>query len=510
MCASIRNKNHHQRITMLHSGYNVIIALIWFSNCCWAYFNLEVGDPCATSYRSSCQPEDECRSLAKFIESGQLTAATVLSCGFTVRVEKVCCPLDEVGDIEVRAPYPVTRPTTTTTTTTTSTTPRIITTTTTKTTTTEAPFWLNIFNTNREYVQRSVPVTKPPSLILSGREEEDACSAPLYEGKCLAISKCPSVEPLISQGRLRDDDFTTCNGGTTEEIICCPTNLPIQARGPIAGEKVTSVSRLDSSQETLNSPASTNDVDELDAAAIAKADKLLPHYNHLAALAYPNAAFDGHVYECTALALTPDLLVSGAGCQRPSHAVFGVADLRDVDVDEDYLVDIRLAHHLNDLALMRLLKPLVLGTETSSNVTLAPICSQFELTRLQASGELVAVAWGKGNNTDCPLYELPMRLVPTSDCADLTNLGNVQGLSATHLCVEPKNQNDLNMFSRATKCAPCPAVVGSILHLIRPNGNRCVLGLATPTGAECDARAMYFTSLLNPPFINFVEKQQRL
>lgn len=29
-------------------------------------------------------------------------------------------------------------------------------------------------------------------------------------------------------------------------------------------------------------------------------------------------------------------------------------------------------------------------------MSLAPICSQFELTRLQVSGILVAVAWGKG------------------------------------------------------------------------------------------------------------------
>lgn len=73
---------------------------------------------------------------------------------------------------------------------------------------------------------------------------------------------------------------------------------------------------------------------------IARADALLPHYRHLGALAHPNAAFDGHWHHCTAMVLTPQLLLSSAGCERPSHAVFGVADMRDVDADEDYLTDI--------------------------------------------------------------------------------------------------------------------------------------------------------------------------
>lgn len=165
----------------------------------------------------------------------------------------------------------------------------------------------------------------PDTSTLSGA----ACQTPLYEGSCETISRCHSLELLLQQ-RLRDDDVQTCRDGTIEEIICCPTNLPAVPRG-----QVDSATRI-CLPETTSFPTETRALYD-DESAVANAVQLLPHYRHLAALAYPNAAHDGYVHSCTALVLTPQLLVSGAGCGRPSHAVFGVADMRDVDDEEDFL-----------------------------------------------------------------------------------------------------------------------------------------------------------------------------
>ncbi|KAH8288229.1 hypothetical protein KR054_011410 [Drosophila jambulina] len=483
-------------------------ALILSSLClglCRGYYSLEVGDPCPTaSYRSRCQALEDCETLSSHLREGRLTIKTVMNCGYTSRSEKICCPVeDALSPVRLDSTDPTS--TTSTTTTTTSTTS------TTTTTTTPAPSpapddWLSIFQTDREYVQNS-QTPKPPlrptrdSITFRDTSEGAECIAPLYEGQCRGVSACPSVDRLLEQGRLKDDDVTTCRDGTHEEIICCPLNLPLEPR-------VQSGTRLGLPGD---SSAAKSQPDPQEAAAIAKADALLPQYRHLAALAHPNAAFDGHLHHCSALVLTPQLLLSAAGCQRPSHAVFGVADMRDVDVDDDYLADIvRLAQFQKDLALIRLQDPLRLGRESSANVSLAPICSQFELTRLQVSGSLVAVAWGKGEATDCPLYELPMQLRPNWACEDLPNYGGVKELGSLHLCLSPVGgELALQRFSNDSTCAPCPASVGSVLHLVRPGGSRCVLGIATPTGADCESRVMYFTSLLSPEFRRFVEREQR-
>lgn len=485
-----------------------ISALIFASLClgfCRGYFSLEVGDPCPTvNYRSRCQALEDCETLASHLKTGRLTLRAVMNCGFTTRSEKICCPVEDAQS-EVRLDPTAATTSTTTTTTTTSTTSTTTSTTTTTTTTTPAPEpWLSIFKTDRDYVQQSIGSThRPTRESITFRDTSDGadCTAPLYEGQCRAVSACPSVEPLLSQGRLRDEDFTTCREGTHEEIICCPLNLPLQPR-------VHTGLRLGVQGDSSEGKAAE---DPLELAAIARADRLLPHYRHLASLAHPNAAFDGHLHHCAALVLTPQLLVSAAGCERPSHAVFGVADLRDVDADEDYLADIvRLVQFQKDLSLIRLQDPLRLGSQTSANVSVAPICTQFELTRLQRSGSLVAVGWGKGEDTDCPLFEMPMRLRPAWACGDLPNYGGVQDLGSSHLCVEPMDgERELQRFSNSSTCAACPASVGSVLHLVRPGGGRCVIGVATPTGAECEARTMYFTGLLSPPFRRFVEQEQK-
>ncbi|KAH8235917.1 hypothetical protein KR032_010725 [Drosophila birchii] len=488
-------------------------ALILSSLClglCRGYYSLEVGDPCPTeSYRSRCQVLDDCETLSSHLREGRLTIRTVMNCGFTSRSEKICCPVEDANS-PVRFDSSDASSTTSTTTTSSTTT---TTTSTTTTTTTPAPAptpadngndWLSIFQTDHEYVQESkTPIPLRPtrdSVTVRDTSDGAECIAPLYEGQCRGVSACPSVDTLLLQGRLRDEDVTTCRDGTHEEIICCPLSLPLAPR-----KTDTRLGGPGASSEAKSQP------DPQEAAAIARADALLPHYRHLASLAHPNAAFDGHLHHCSALVLTPQLLLSAAGCQRPSHAVFGVADMRDADVDEDYLADIaRLAQFQRDLSLIRLQDPLRLGHESSANVSLAPICSQFELTRLQVSGSLVAVAWGKGEATDCPLYELPMQLRPNWACEDLPNYGGVKELGAIHLCMSPEGGDlALQRFSNDSTCAPCPASVGSVLHLVRPGGSRCVLGIATPTGADCESRAMYFTSLLSQKFRRFVEQEQR-
>ncbi|KAH8362451.1 uncharacterized protein LOC110182640 [Drosophila serrata] len=490
-------------------------ALILSSLClglCRGYYSLEVGDPCPTvSYRSRCQALEDCETLSSHLREGRLTIKTVMNCGYTSRSEKICCPVeDAVTPVRIDS----SDPSSTTTTTTSSTTTTTTTSSTTTTTTTPAPApdpadnsddWLSIFQTDHEYVQGSkTPIPLRPtrdSATFRDTSEGAECIAPLYKGQCRGVSACPTVDTLLLQGRLVDEDVTTCRDGTHEEIICCPLNLPLAPR-------VQSEPRLGLPDD---STAGKSQPDPQEAAAIARADALLPHYRHLAALAHPNAAFDGHLHHCSAMVLTPQLLLSAAGCQRPSHAVFGVADMRDVDVDEDYLADIvRLAQFQKDLALIRLQDPLNLGRESSANVSVAPICSQFELTRLQVSGSLVAVAWGKGEASDCPLYELPMQLRPNWACEDLPNYGGVKELGSIHLCLSPEGgELALQRFSNETTCVPCPSSVGSVLHLVRPGGSRCVLGIATPTGADCESRVMYFTSLLSPQFRRFVEQEQR-
>lgn len=187
-------------------------------------------------------------------------------------------------------------------------------------------------------MQRSVAEHAPPSRAsiifpdtstLSGA----ACQTPLYEGSCESISRCHSLEPLLLQRRLRDEDVQTCRDGTIEEIICCPVNLPPVPRGQVG------------TAMRIYLPGATTPLPTVDdESAIANALQLLPHYTHLAALAYPNAAHDGYVHRCVALVLTPQLLVSAAGCGRPSHAVFGVADMRDVDDEEDFLAVVNVSN----------------------------------------------------------------------------------------------------------------------------------------------------------------------
>ncbi|ALC49993.1 CG15046, partial [Drosophila busckii] len=454
-----------------------------------------VGDPCATDgYRSSCQPAENCDSLPQFIKSGRLQPEAVVNCGFTTRGEKICCPVEQAAVIPTSIP-PITITTTTT--------------------TTENQHWLSIFSTDREYLARSVAQTIRPnrdSIVFpqSDNYSGASCHTPLYEGKCLPLSKCDSVGTLLRQRRLQDEDIQTCRGGTTEEIICCPTNLPLQPRSewnnPVQLKTSTRVG-LPLPQRTTTAPTTTALTDEQ---LLAVAQLLLPNYTHLAGLAYLNAAADGHVHRCTALVLMPQLLLSAAACGRPSHAIFGVADLLDADVEEDYLVEVtQVLLYRQDLALLRLQKPLLLGPESTAQVSVASFCSQFEVTRLQVSGQIVASAWALGNGSDCALYELPMRLLPQSACQELPNLGGVQDLPAKHICLTPRDPNALLASNSSSACAPCPAVVGSVLHLLRPNGSRCVMGVATPTGAKCSDEVMYFTTVLDSQLVEFVEHHKK-
>lgn len=174
---------------------------------------------------------------------------------------------------------------------------------------------------------------------------DDDCRTPLYAGTCQAVSKCESVGQLIAQQRLRDVDVESCRDGTFEEIICCPMSVPLQPRGQVStatrvGNEIEGAGDAAAAAATTPNPVGS-------ARSLASADELLPHYQHLAALAFPNAAFDGHVHRCTAVALTPKLLLTAAGCGRPSHAVFGVADMRDVDEEEDDLVEITVRVQLS-------------------------------------------------------------------------------------------------------------------------------------------------------------------
>ncbi|KRF93948.1 uncharacterized protein Dmoj_GI15590, isoform B [Drosophila mojavensis] len=365
---------------------SVISALFWLClrSGCSSYYSLQVGDPCPTrGYRSSCQPAEQCSTLGPFIRSGRLSVESVLNCGYTIAGEKICCPLEDAA--------------TTTTTTTTTATTTTTSTTTTAAPTTESPPWLSLFKTSREYVERSVaeqaPASRdsiifPDTSTLSGA----ACQTPLYEGSCETASRCRSLKPLLLQQRLHDDDIQTCRDGTLEEIICCPANLPAVPRG-----QVGTATRI-CLPETTASQIETRALYD-DESAAANAARLLPHYKHLAALAYPNAAHDGYVHSCTALVLTPQLLVSGADCGRPSHAVFGVADMRDVDDEEDFIAVVdRVAVYRDDLAVLRLTQPLPVDQSSAPHISLAPMCTQFELTRLQISGQLLATAWAKGND----------------------------------------------------------------------------------------------------------------
>lgn len=101
-----------------------------------------------------------------------------------------------------------------------------------------------------------------------------------------------------------------------------------------------------------------------------------------------------------------------------------------------------------------------------------------------------------------------MRLLPTDACKDIANSTAAQELPSSHLCLAPIDGNAL-IARNSSSCAPCPAVVGSVLHLRRPSGSRCVLGIATPTAASCNANVMYYTSLLNTQLLHFVEQQQK-
>ncbi|KAH8295881.1 hypothetical protein KR044_001280, partial [Drosophila immigrans] len=451
-----------------------------------------VGDPCPTEeYRSSCQPAEDCRTLTHFIQQRHLSADAIPNCGFTTRGEKICCPLDADGVKWRSSPEKTPTTSTTTTTTTTTTKPR--------------PEWMDIFKTDRDYLlhARAITVPRSPDAVvfpgLTSRSDSGQCQAPLYEGDCLPVSKCVSLDLLLEQGRLRDEDVHTCRPGTVEEIICCPVSLPLQPR--VDTETRIQLPPADLQQQQRQQQQLVAET----RLGLGPSDALLQHNRHLAALAYPNARFDGHLHRCTALLLMPQLLLASAGCGRPSHAVFGVADLADVDEDEDQLADIaRMAVYRQDLTLLTLQEP-------QQGRQVATICSHLEQTRWQTTGQLIASAWAKSNASDCSLYELPMRLLPSSACRRIDNSAGIQDLPSRHMCAEPLQPAALvashSSNSSNTSCLPCPAAVGSVLHLQRPDGSRCVLGVATPTGSResCADDVMYFTSLVDRQLVKFVE-----
>lgn len=97
-----------------------------------------------------------------------------------------------------------------------------------------------------------------------------------------------------------------------------------------------------------------------------------------------------------------------------------------------------------------------------------------------------------------------MRLLPTAACQGIG--GKVPDLPARHICLEPASPATATIPD-AESCTPCPAAVGGVLHLLRPDGTRCVMAVATPTGANCSAQAMYFTTLLDRRLVQFVNQQ---
>lgn len=175
---------------------------------------------------------------------------------------------------------------------------------------------------------------------------DDECRTPLYEGKCMAISQCDSVGKLLSQQRLRDEEVLSCRDGTTEEIICCPVSVPLQPRTQITTD--TRVGEQSQAEVAANRGGGEGGAGTATTTPVGTTSAV---YKHLAALAFPNAAVDGYVHRCTAVLLTPQLLLTSAGCRRPSHAVFGVPDLRDLDEDEDDLVEIMVGKQRRGLKL---------------------------------------------------------------------------------------------------------------------------------------------------------------
>lgn len=98
-----------------------------------------------------------------------------------------------------------------------------------------------------------------------------------------------------------------------------------------------------------------------------------------------------------------------------------------------------------------------------------------------------------------------MRLLPTAACEGIGGTSKVPDLPARHLCLEPRYPAAI--IPNADSCAPCPALVGGVLHLLRHDGTRCVMAVATPTGGNCSAQAMYFTTLLDRRLVEFVNLQ---
>lgn len=105
-----------------------------------------------------------------------------------------------------------------------------------------------------------------------------------------------------------------------------------------------------------------------------------------------------------------------------------------------------------------------------------------------------------------------MRLLPSAACQQLGNASKVPDLPARHMCLEPSVT--ISNIPQADSCAPCPAEVGGVLHLLRPNGTRCVMAVATPTSTpthsgNCSSSTpvMYFSTLLDRQLVDFVNRQ---
>ncbi|XP_030379168.1 uncharacterized protein LOC115627584 [Scaptodrosophila lebanonensis] len=529
-----------------------IVWTVWLIVLCssagWCYLNLEIGDPCTTSYRSNCQPIELCSTLKEYIRNGNLTPQTVQTCGYTIRSEKICCPLPQQKN---RADTEVTKiPITTTIAPTVL--PRTQTSSTTASPVIGRPDWFNIFNTSFDYVngvERAQSSTRPPrqpapapapTSVPSGPALQTGspgflfpgpsslqlggpCYAPLYEGICVAISKCESVVQLIDENRLRSDDVPSCQRGTYEEIICCPPLIPIKPRDhftpSVSSSQAPPLTTLLGIPPRVSDSELTGSTSGFYPQTVQKpssARALLSHYTHLASLAYANAAYDDFVHRCTAVVLTPQLLLTAVNCapqttKRPNHAVFGVADLRDKDEDEDYMVDIeKIVWHRNVLALLQLRNPLLLGRERlPANVSVAPICSHYEYTRLLFKSQLVASAWATSNSSDCALYEQPMRLMLSNACSSVRNADDERGTPPGRFCVAPiRAESGLanGATDTADNCTQCLGHVGSVLHMLRADGTRCVLGVASPAPADCDEQPMYYTSVLDDQFAQFMQQ----
>ncbi|ALC49995.1 CG15046, partial [Drosophila busckii] len=86
---------------------------------------------------------------------------------------------------------------------------------------------------------------------------------------------------------------------------------------------------------------------------------------------------------------------------------------------------------------------------------------------------------------NCGLFKTQLRLVDFNECRNVHNEFEMLNISKrTHLCLRPV-QNSRTNLSGPNNCQRCLIASSSVLHVEQANGSVCVLGIATPTMADC-------------------------